>query len=135
VCLLAFGLNATVFARSLVHCQNADGATRLEWGCDRDVAGHCEQAGDGQSNDPSPVHHDSDVQPCDDDPVTIQPFVVRNGSSHAPVTLLAPLPAHVTMLGCESGQAMETGHAGRFDVAERLPPPSVHVVRAVIFLI
>lgn len=93
LCVVALGLNAAAVGRALVHCRDAAGSIRLEWGCAKDAAGHCAAActtsaleGDGPS-----AHSDSES--CDDAPVATQPAATARVRAEPGVKVLVPAPA------------------------------------------
>lgn len=67
LCLTWFGLLGPLFAGGVVVCRDAEGGSRLEWGCTQNSIGECASV-----CLESPAGHDSEhvpAMPCDDIPI------------------------------------------------------------------
>ena len=133
IVLVAFGLNATVLAHRLVRCTDGDGKTRLEWGCEKDTAGHCDEACAPESTGPDRSTGHSESTPCDDQPVTMKDLVSRTSDQNHRVIDLPPAVVAISL-----PQHMLPHHEVRCRLLPAIrggPPTAMRSLRTVVLLV
>jgi hypothetical protein len=135
LCALALCLNTTVFAHGFVHCEGADGILRLEWGCVKDAAGHCDDACSAGSEESEDPDHHSESEPCEDAPVSSPPCAAGRGALHKQNLDLPDLsPAPILWIATVALPA--PSKIGWERMARMMcSPPSLRAVRTVILLV
>lgn len=128
-CLIAFGLNCTVFTGGLVVCSDHRGA-HLEFGCERDGNGMCVSSCSDSSDDD---HPDQPNRPCDDTLLQGDQYVPRVAASQI------VLPISAFLYDVQSLHASElfapTFIRVRRSTARDRPPDSVNRLRTVVLLV
>jgi hypothetical protein len=135
LCALALCLNTTVFAQGFVHCEGADGTLRLEWGCAKDEAGHCDDACTADSEESEDSDHHSESEPCEDAPVSSPGCAVGRSALHKQ-SLDLPDLAPAPMLWIATVAMPAPQRVGwQPTVRVMCSPPSLRAVRTVILLV
>lgn len=85
LCLIWFGLANSVFAGSVVICNDGHGVSRIEWGCNRTDSGECASAcaEEHAEEDPAAPH------PCEDTPVASELPVTKSPRRGSVETIVA----------------------------------------------
>jgi len=157
VCLIAFGIGGCLIPTGLVFCTDAEGLTRIEWGCLRDEAGACSSACDtdgsstidnvpdcdeqsvcvvfAESSDAEygPTSH-SLPRPCKDVPVKSANIKLQAPSrqTHLPTALFLDLPVADLPFPSLLDPGMPTQRVG---VVQSHPPDALTCLRSVILTV
>ena len=135
MCALVFTLNTAVMARTMVVCQNAEGASRLEWGCAKDTAGHCADSCENEESDLDGDDHHSESAPCSDAPISSQPCT-SNRAAHQPQTPKAFDLSLVHFAIVQATPSMKSAEiACALPTIRPSPPPEWSLLRTIILLV
>lgn len=128
---MATAFNA-VFGGGLVHCDDANGKSHLEWGgCDQEPAGLCTKSC-------GPVHpddsHSSTPAPCDDKPVQAEVGTVSARSASSSITLDLPPPTLAVISFPTEPLSLDVSGLW-IDVRAAAPPPAIVSIKTIVMLV
>ena len=127
-CLVAFGLNSAILARGVVRCEDSQGSSRLEWGCQKNGDGHCQRKTDAHPE------HDQRSGPCEDTPVNSSLTAADRAAPGSPhVVLPNLLIADVELVEAHFELVVRQGSICQARIAA--PPPGLATIRTIVFLV